>query len=196
MKKISMQLVKVKILLSVRTLMWFFMHVKYSAFGLLLSVLFFELIYWLFNIQLLATLLSSGSLRLSEKLALLLDPFLQLKQQNGVGTFILMMLLSLLQGMSVVVLVYAIKNQRRIDGKMVTGGFIVGFLAVIGIGCPACGTSLLVPLLATFVSGSAVALSEQVTFIALPLAIFVSTYGLYILGLRLANIKALTANSD
>lgn len=101
-----------------------------------------------------------------------------------------MITLAIVQGLSLAALVYAIRHQPKTDGKMLGGSAFVGLLAVIGLGCPACGTSLITPIVAIFLSSSAVAVSEQIATIALPLATAVGLYGLYVIGLRLSTIKA------
>ena len=68
---------------------------------------------------------------------------------------------------------------------------MVGILALVGLGCPACGTSLVTPIVAMVASGSAVAVAESITRIALPVALVAGVAGLYYAGLQAANVRAL-----
>ena len=101
-----------------------------------------------------------------------------------------MIAISLVQGQSIAALVYTLRHQQKFDAVAITGGSVAGFLAIIGLGCPACGTSLVTPIVAIFVSGSAIAVSESITHIALPLALLVGLYGLYAIGLKAASARA------
>lgn len=183
-------LFRLKFLLSLRTLGWLFRRWQYALLAVLFAVLFFELVYWLFNLGLLGSLLGSRNLTIGDKFRLLASPFTAVKDASGTGLFIMMAVISIVQGLSLSALIYAIKHQSKVDSELLGGGVIVGLLAVIGLGCPACGTSLLLPIVTTFASGSAVAISEKITLISMPIAIIVGLYGLYVLGLRISTIRA------
>lgn len=187
--KVRWSLFLVKLKLSVKTLLWLFSNWRYSVLAIVLAGLFFELVYWLFNLQVLGIILSSTRLSIVEKLSTLLSPFQAIGGVSGRFTLSMMIALSLIQGVSIAALTYSIKNQPKVDNKLLGGSTVVGFLAVVGLGCPACGTSLITPIVALFASGSAVAISENITAIALPLAIAIGLYGLYVLGLRISTIR-------
>ena len=95
-------------------------------------------------------------------------------------------LLALLQGLLIGLLVVVIKNTPKVKSSKqisseevdtsasVQNTGIVAVLAVLGSGCPTCGTALLTPVLTT-VFGSGVALagvSTVVTWLAILLALF------------------------
>lgn len=189
MKKLSPEFVWIKIKISTQNLLWLFAKPAYLALAIALALVFFELVYWLFNLPTLASLMASAGLTISDKVGLLASPFSSVRESNGQVLFAMMIILSVVQGFSLSALVYALKNQPKVDSKMIEGSALISLLAVIGLGCPACGTSLLTPLIAMFASGSAVAISEQITAVALPLAILIGFYGLYSLGSRIATIK-------
>lgn len=182
-----------KIRLSARTILWVFTKWRYAVLALVVAFLFFELIYWLFNLSVLGVVLGSVKLSIFDKLEFLIDPILSLGSIMGAGTASMMLLLSLVQGMNIALLTYIIRNQPKVEAKAIGGSAFIGVLAVIGIGCPACGTSLIAPVVALFVSGSAVAVSETITRIALPIALAAGFYGLYALGIQAANVKAIAA---
>ena len=196
MKHAKLRLFHMKLKVSTYTLAWLSRRPKYLAFALGVSLLFFEFVYWMFNLPMLWTLLTSLRLSLMDKLALFTGPFTYVQNQNGLVTFSLMIGLALIQGLSIAAVVSAIRHQPKTDSKLLGGSAVVGFLALVGLGCPACGTSLITPIVAIFVSGSTVAVSEQITAIALPAALLIGLYGLYVVGLRASTVKAYADSAD
>ena len=188
--KARLQFVKIKALVAARTHWWLLRQWRYALLALGAAFMFFELIYWLFNTSVLRIVLASANLSMLEKLHFVVNPLWSLADTNGVYTAILMIAISLVQGQSVAALVYTLRHQQKFDAVAITGGSVAGFLAIIGLGCPACGTSLVTPIVAIFVSGSAIAVSESITHIALPLALLVGLYGLYAIGLKAASARA------
>jgi hypothetical protein len=188
--KDKIQLFIIKIALSFKTILWVLSQWKYLALSIVIAVIFFEIIYWLFNLNILWIVLSSDSLNIGDKLSFLISPFQSIGNSSGYFSLGLMILLSLTQGISLSVLTFTMRHQQKVDSKLLGESSIIGLLAVIGLGCPACGTSLITPVVAIFVSSSAVAISEQITAFALPIALIVGVYGLYVLGMKTANVKA------
>lgn len=188
--KNRLALIRVKIILSARSVWWVLSRPKYAVLAVVVMILFFELTYWLFNLDVLTLILSSSNVSLAEKLNVLMSPIDAVKSTSGSFLVGMMLLLSVLQGVAISILVFYFKNQKQVDAKLVGGSTAVGVLAVIGLGCPACGTSLVTPIVALFVSSSAPAISEDITNVALPLAILVAIFGIYVLGIRIANIRA------
>lgn len=188
--KMRIKLFGMKLKIALQTLAWLFKQPRYIAFAAIISLLFFEFVYWMFNVPLLTTLMASNNLSINDKLALLLGPFTYVQNQNGIVVFSMMIGLALIQGASLAALTFAIRHQPKTDSKLLGGSAVVSLLAVVGLGCPACGTSLITPIVALFISGSAVAVSEQITAFTLPLAIIIGLYGLYVTSLRTSTIKA------
>lgn len=185
-----LNLIKLKTTIAYRNVWQILKNWRNSFGATLIAFAFFELTYWLFNLSVLTTILTSGNVSLLEKIDVLLSPFRAIAATDGYLQVWLMVILSLLQGVNIVLLIYVVRHQKKVDSRLVGGGSLAGLLAVIGLGCPACGTSLLTPLLAVFVSGASVGLEETITNVALPLAIVISVYGMYVLGARIAAIKA------
>lgn len=185
-------LIKTKIGLSARTVFSIMKKPKYLGLVSLVMIMFFELTYWLFNLNILTKILTSGNITLLEKGEVLLSPIEAIGTTNGSFQVIMMLVLSALQGIMIAALTYVIRNQKTVDAKLIGGSTIAGLLAVIGLGCPSCGTSLITPIVAIFISGSATSVSESITNIALPVAILVALFGLYVIGLRAANVRATT----
>lgn len=182
----------VKVKLSARTVVWLMRQWRYSLLAFIVAILFFELLYWLFNLEFLTIILMSGNVTLVEKISVLYSPLTSIAATNGLPTVIMMVCVALLQGVSIAMLTYTIRHQKKLDSELLGRSSIVSLLAIIGIGCPACGTSLLTPIVALFVSSSAVAVSERIMIVLLPLALLVGLYGLYAIGLKAATIRAKT----
>lgn len=179
-----------KLQLSMRTIGWVLTQWRYALLATAFAILFFELIYWLFNLSVLTTILTSGNVTPLEKLEVLASPVQAIASAEGMTTALLILILAIIQGINLAVLTYTIKHQPKVDQKLVGGSTVVTFLAVLGLGCPACGTSLITPIVAVFVSGSAVAVSEKIAAIVTPIALLVALYGMYVVGLRAATIRA------
>lgn len=86
---------------------------------------------------------------------------------------LVLMLMALLQGLCVALLVFGWRAKMS-DKVKVAGleagsvGTAIGFLA---LGCPSCGTSLLIPLLTTLLGSSAAVLAEALGWILVVVAI-------------------------
>lgn len=180
----------IKLKLSLQTIGWVLSKWQYALLALATAFLFFELIYWMFNFGVLFTILGSGGVSVAEKINVLMSPIGSIVTSSGAFVASLMVVLSLLQGINIAVLTFTIRHQKKIDPSLLGGSTFVGLLALIGLGCPACGTSLITPVVALFVSTSAVAISEKIMLVILPIAIIIGLYGIYILGLRAATAKA------
>jgi hypothetical protein len=183
----SIQLALIKIQLSIKTVFFVLTRWKYFLLAVGVSFLFFELMYWAFNLNVLFIILSSWKLSIIEKLEVLASP---LFSSSGPTAAILMVVLSAIQGMNISILAYIIRKQKKIDVKLAGESSLIGVLAIIGLGCPSCGTSLITPIVALFMSTSAVAVSEKITAVMLPLAIILGLYGLYSVGIKAANIRS------
>lgn len=103
----------------------------------------------------------------------------------GVGRnfwdFLLILIISLLQGILIglVVLVWK-KRKDNADNLQRTG--IVAGLAVLGSGCPTCGTTLLGPLIGAVIGSSSVALAGAISGVLTALSIILALFALKKLG--------------
>lgn len=184
-----------KIRLSARSLYLFFSRISQFMSGLLLSWVFFEIVYWSFGFEQFRAVMTSNH-GLLAKLTFLASPLVDIFSIYGWPVALMMIALSIIQGFSLTVLLYVMINQRKLNLQLVGSGSLAGLLAVIGFGCPTCGVSLITPFVALFVSGSALVVSELITALALPVAIIVGVFGLYHLGIQVANLEARIANPD
>lgn len=108
-------------------------------------------------------------------LRIIFDAFLGI---FGVGrSFVdwaLVFFVAILQGILIGLVVLMWKKKKKIDSENLESAGIAAGLAVLGTGCPTCGTALLTPILsAIFSGGSALAgtVSGIVTLIAVVIAI-------------------------
>lgn len=101
------------------------------------------------------------------------------KNFNG----ILLLIVSVLQGISISIMVYVTKHNRheqRITPPRAGINGVAAVAAAIGLGCVPCGTSLILPIIMLFFSGSAVALAADIASAAvLGIAILLSLYTIY-----------------
>lgn len=189
-RSIRAALLQAKLRLSLRTIGWLLGQWRYAIVALIAGVAFFELIYWLFNFDLAVLLFGNPSIGIMKKVDVFLSPLTTISNQNGIAATIQMWIIALLQGVNIALLIYVVRHQRKLDAGAIGGSSFVGVLAIIGLGCPSCGTSLVTPIVAMFASGSAVVVSESIVAVALPLAIVIGLYGVYALGLKAANVRA------
>ncbi|MBQ8991850.1 hypothetical protein IJ090_00210 [Candidatus Saccharibacteria bacterium] len=153
---------------------WFGFVPTFCIFGTLLNLLFAGLNS--FNLI--------GTLGFPDGLKVIWDAFLQTFGLNRnftdwLGIFLLALLQGLLIGLLVVVVKYSKKGAD--NSASVQNSGIVAILAVLGSGCPTCGTALLTPILTTLF-GSGVALAGTVSAILTWLAILLALWTLKRLG--------------
>lgn len=125
-----------------------------------------------------------GALGFPGGLKVIWDAFLQTFGVNRnfvdwLGIFLLALLQGILIGLLVTVIKYSKKGTD--NSASVQNSGIVAILAVLGSGCPTCGTALLTPVL-TAIFGSGVALAGTVSAVITWLAILLALFTLKKLG--------------
>jgi hypothetical protein len=113
-------------------------------------------------------LLTSPQLSLTDKFQTLQKIYLTGFQDPLILTAVIM------QAITLAILIKTIARQRKFDTRAGTGSVITTFLAGIGLGCPACGTSILIPLLSTFLTSGVIALAEFISLLIYWLIILVN----------------------
>ncbi|MBR2997083.1 hypothetical protein IKF33_01450 [Candidatus Saccharibacteria bacterium] len=117
------------------------------------------------------------------KWQILSDAFLAI---FGVGRsfsdWLLVFSISLLQGILIGLITLIIKKRKATD-EMQNVGIVTG-LAVLGSGCPACGTTLLAPIIGTLTSTGSYFLAGFLSWTLMALAIIVAIFTLKKLGLE------------
>lgn len=144
---------------------WIAFLISFFVFGVLMNLLSNGFA----SFELMAVSDFSGTLKI------IFDAFLGI---FGVGrSFVdwaLVFFVAILQGILIGLVVLMWKKKKKIDSENLESAGIAAGLAVLGTGCPTCGTALLTPILsAIFSSGSALAgtVSGIVTLIAVIIAI-------------------------
>ena len=136
-----------------------------------------------------------GAMGFPDGLKVIWDAFLQTFGINRnfidwLGIFLLALLQGLLIGLLVVTIKYSKKGTD--NSASVQNSGIVAILAVLGSGCPTCGTALLTPVL-TAIFGSGVALAGTVSSIITWAAILLALFTIKKLGYN-AYIAIITKN--
>lgn len=154
------------------------------------SVVFYEFIFWFLNLGLLQYLLASPYLSIQDKFGMLTGSY------SGIFTLpfsplaLMLFLVSIFQGISVSALVYTMRQERltrRTFLKDFSGTGFAGVLSVLGLGCAACGTSLVTPIVTFLFATSSVAVAEAVGLYAAMLALIVSIVTVYLTGLKVSS---------
>lgn len=154
------------------------------------SVVFYEFIFWFLNLGLLHYLLTSPFLTVGDKLEMIVGSYSNIFHLPLSPLALTLFAVSIFQGIAVAALVYSIKKERAMQRGLLKefgGTGIAGALSVLGLGCAACGTSLVTPILTFFFATSSVAVAEEVGLYSAVLALVVSLVTVYLTGLKLAN---------
>lgn len=152
------------------------------------SIVFYEFIFWFLNLGLLHYLLTSPFLTVGDKLEMLIGSYSGIFHLPLSPLALTLFAVSIFQGVAVAALVYSIKKERAMQQgflKEFGGTGIAGALSVLGLGCAACGTSLVTPILTFFFATSSVAVAEEVGLYSAVLALVVSIITVYLSGLKL-----------
>ena len=181
----------IRIWLSIRTLVkLLYFRPAYLFLAAGVSVIFYELIFWFLNIGLLQYLLTSEFVPIGSKINVLIGSYGGIFTNPVSPLAVTLFAVSIFQGIAVSALVYSIRKERSMRKGIMKdfgGTGAAGLLSVVGLGCAACGTSLVTPILTFFFATSSVAAAEEVGFYAAALALFVSVITVYLAGLKLSS---------
>ena len=155
---------------------------KYFLITIVATVAFAVVIYFAINANFYGPLMMSR-LPILDKIALLgsmiIDVFKQsFTSPNGA----LLMIVSILQGVSIAAVIFTAKNNRdneKTVSRQVGLSGIASIAATIGLGCVPCGTSLILPIVTLFFSGAAATAANIASIIVLLLALLLSLFSLY-----------------
>ena len=156
---------------------------KYFLITIVATVAFAVIIYFAINANFYGPLMMSR-LPILDKIALLgsiiIDVFKQsFTSPNGA----LLVIVSILQGVSIAAVIFTAKNNRdneKTVPRQVGLSGIASIAATIGLGCVPCGTSLILPIVTLFFSGAAAATAANIaSIIVLLLALLFSLFSLY-----------------
>lgn len=155
---------------------------RYAAGALVGALGFAWLIFLLTNGGFYGALLMSR-LPLVDKLGVIETMFAEVARQAATSlTGALLVLVSILQGISLALIIFTARHNKRNQQTTQQLGLsgIASVAAAIGLGCVPCGTSLILPIVAVFFSGAAAASAATVaSTIVLVIALGLSLFSLY-----------------
>lgn len=175
--------IKEKLRDSRRGYLTFLRRPAWAILAILLAILISGLIYFSVNFGFYGSLIFSPM----DFVAKISTIFLMLREMflsYGKDFFgILLLLVSIFQGITIAGMIFAARHNAKID-KMIAGRSGLALVAAtLGLGCVPCGTSLLIPLLTLIFSSSAPMLIGTANIIVLALALFLTIFSLYKIGL-------------
>ena len=156
---------------------------QYLLLAIALSLLFALIIFFAINANFYGPLMISR-LPMLDKVALLGTMFIDIFKQGFTSpNSALLLMVSILQGLSITVVIFTAKKNKRSEQSVTRQVGLSGLASVaaaIGLGCVPCGTSLILPLVAVFFSGAAAATAATVAgTIVLIVALLLSLFSLY-----------------
>ena len=156
---------------------------KYFLITIVATVAFAVIIYFAINANFYGPLMMSR-LPILDKIALLGSMIIDIFKQSFTSlNGALLMIVSILQGISIAAVIFTAKNNRdneKTVSRQVGLSGIASIAATIGLGCVPCGTSLILPIVTLFFSGAAAATAANIaSVIVLLLALLLSLFSLY-----------------
>ncbi len=156
---------------------------KYFLITIVATVAFAVIIYFAINANFYGPLMMSR-LPVLDKIALLGSMIIDIFKQSFTSlNGALLMVVSILQGISIAAVIFTAKNNRdneKTVSRQVGLSGIASIAATIGLGCVPCGTSLILPIVTLFFSGAAAATAANIaSIIVLLLALLLSLFSLY-----------------
>ena len=156
---------------------------KYFLVTIVAIVAFATVIYFAINANFYGPLMMSR-LPVLDKIALLGSMIIDIFKQSFTSlNGALLMIVSILQGISIAAVIFTAKNNRdneKTVSRQVGLSGIASIAATIGLGCVPCGTSLILPIVTLFFSGAVAATAANIaSIIVLLLALLLSLFSLY-----------------
>ena len=147
------------------------------------TIAFAVVIYFAINANFYGPLIMSR-LPILDKITLLGSMIIDIFKQSFTSpNGALLMVVSILQGVSIAAVIFTAKNNRdneKTVSRQVGLSGIASIAATIGLGCVPCGTSLILPIVTLFFSGAAAATAANIaSTIVLLLALLLSLFSLY-----------------
>lgn len=161
---------------------------EYLLLAAVSSFLFYELIFWFLNMGLAQYLFTSPYLTIFDKVGVVVGSYAGVLTYPFSGLGVALFLVSIIQGATISSIVYMIRRDRKTNKETLRnlrGTGLVGLLSVLGLGCAACGTSLVTPILTFLFASSSVALAEVVGIYSALLALIVAIISAHLTGQKL-----------
>lgn len=163
---------------------------KYALIVIIFAFSFIQFLYWVLNVELFWYFLTSTTLSLSDKFDVFSSIITSYLASLPLWQAIVVIALSIIQGIVIAVLIYIIRSHSKLSKKAVSGSTIAGIVAIFSVGCVSCGTSIITPILALFVSGSTAGLAESINQIAIIVGLIAASYAFYAVGQTAAGVIA------
>lgn len=163
----------------------------YALLALGIGLVVYTVLFWINNLPTISYIISSSTIPLGVKLQLLSGTFTAIVKHGGSLSLATTLIIALLQGFALAALVYIIRQQRsssRSTSSAIGGAGAAGILAALGMGCGACGTSLITPILVAIGASSSTALASTIGNITLAFSLLISIYSIYIIGKKLSMV--------
>ena len=156
---------------------------KYFLLTIAATVAFAVVIYFAINANFYGPLMMSR-LPILDKITLLGSMIIDIFKQSFTSlNGALLMIVSILQGISIAAVIFTANNNRdneKTVSRQVGLSGIASIAATIGLGCVPCGTSLILPIVTLFFSGATAATAANIaSTIVLLLALLLSLFSLY-----------------
>lgn len=155
---------------------------KYFLITIVVTIAFAVIIYFAINANFYGPLMTSR-LPILDKIALLGSMIIDIFKQSFTSlNGALLMVVSILQGVSIAAVIFTAKNNRdneKTVSRQVGLSGIASIAATIGLGCVPCGTSLILPIVTLFFSGAAATAANIASIMVLLLALLLSLFSLY-----------------
>ena len=166
---------------------------QYMLLALGVSVVFYELVFWFLNMGLAQYLFTTPYLSFADKFDLIVGSYVGVFSPPFSKLSTTLFLVSVFQGISVAGLTFILRHRRSTDKSFIKelgGTGVAGVLSVLGLGCAACGTSLILPIVSIFFASTSLALIDTIGFYAMVVALVISVISAYVVGLKVAVVQS------
>lgn len=171
--------------ISLKGLGYVFANPVYTGLAVLVAFMSLGVVVWWQNWRLLFDFVSMSSISVSNKFRFFFDGYGGIFTNfEGLTTWPVIVI-SVLMGATIALLVsVGVARASAARG----GGAVLA--AVFGVGCAACGTSILAPVLASVGVGTSLTFLQSLGLLANFIAILLLTYSIFRLGLEVSRLRA------
>jgi len=136
-----------------------FSNIRYSLIAGIVAFAVFALSVWLPNFKLIATVITSSTATISDKFSILAGLLASIQTNFTLFSASYTIAIAMLFGINVAMVVYFMSRRKKFIEQSGMAASAGGLLSgMIGIGCAACGTLVLGPLLSLIGAGGLIAL--------------------------------------
>ena len=135
-----------------------FAHTSYIALASSLAIAAFLFVVWLPNFGLIGEVLSTSSAPLAAKLKVVISLLGGISTNFSTLSASYTIAIAILFGIVVTMVVYLVRKRIQLGGNTIVTGFSGTLSGILGIGCAACGSFLLMAILSSFGAAGALTL--------------------------------------